>query len=180
VEKAREERQGLLAEGKKIDAITTRIKAVREEQEILQDEIIGLEKKVEDLQKEDLTLLAKKSSLAAEIVKESLPPLVEDYNQKAQVLARALREIYLLHLEYGQSFTELGSPHIGVSSGFERNLNVRRLLSRGADFRQDIFNLRDIGAEVRSALDKKEKAREGQAFDHEAAVIEVIREMRGI
>lgn len=90
----REERQGLLANGKEIKEATKTLRDIREKRELLEDEIAGLEKKISNLRAEGESLPGKKRQHEMHLRGTMLIPLVTRYNQDAEKMAKTLKEIY--------------------------------------------------------------------------------------
>jgi len=108
IEDARKERQDLLASGKSPEQASQRLEKHRDEFELLEDEIAGMERKIKFLQEEEPALVISRKECKEEIFKIRLAPLVEEYNQGAEKVGLALQKVCLLLAEFGIQFGEDG------------------------------------------------------------------------
>ncbi len=89
----REKRQEALALGKSTEKINTALNEVRAELEIKEDELIGLQKRLETLQEEARILEKEKNDIYYAIPKVKLIHLKDEYNRAAERLAQIVIDI---------------------------------------------------------------------------------------
>ncbi len=92
-EQLREKRQEALALGKATENINTALNAVRIEMETKEDELIGLQKRLEALQEEARSLEKEKNDIHSAIPEITLIHLKDKYNECAAKLAQIVIEI---------------------------------------------------------------------------------------
>jgi prefoldin subunit 5 len=104
IEEIRKERQKLLVSGGKVEPASQKIKELWESCDLIEDEIIGLKRRVEELNNEKEELLKEKDICQDEIIRTRLIPFFEDYNKGAEMAGNALKGILSIMDEYGLEF----------------------------------------------------------------------------
>jgi len=106
VAEAREERQRLLAAGKKADKPSAEMRAIREDSEELQDLVLGLERRLGDLRAEEIALREEEKKCSYEAARLAVIPLMNRYNAVAKELGGISKEIYLTSVKYREDLSE--------------------------------------------------------------------------
>jgi chromosome segregation ATPase len=114
----REKRQGLLADGKEVGEATEFLCDIREKRELLEDQIAGLQRKLLNLEAEAESLPREKEQHEMDLRGLMLIPLISQYNQSAEKLARIVEEIYPLVFYLSRP------PHYIISSSWEGSLEL--------------------------------------------------------
>lgn len=93
-EELRKERQRILAQGENADQINLRIKKLKEENELEQDELIGLTRRMEELNQKRSRLRNEKIELEKDHLALLSIPLVRKFNEHAESMASALSQLW--------------------------------------------------------------------------------------
>lgn len=93
-ETSRKERQVILANGGDPSKINARLKAIKDELEMVEDKIIGLEGRNEKLKEEEKILVEEQKEVRMNILKVQFKPLIEEYNEQASQLAQVVKKIW--------------------------------------------------------------------------------------
>jgi chromosome segregation ATPase len=93
IEKARRERQKILADGSDAKKITNVIEEAKRQDELLEDEILGLEALLKRLEQEGKDLTIKSMNLQQDIIKEEMRPLVAQYNESGAKMGKILQNL---------------------------------------------------------------------------------------
>ncbi len=94
IEAMRKERQELLVDGGDVEDVNRRINDSRHQDELIEDTIIGLQQKIDRLDKEAASLAARRIEVKELILKEeTVRPLIDRYNKLAIQSAEILAEI---------------------------------------------------------------------------------------
>lgn len=121
----RGERQEILVAEGDLEDVNARLKEVRKSEEILEDEIEGLSRKLASLEIEETRLTARSTELRKEIFKEgTIRPAVVEYNRIAPQLAEILRRFHAAMGEYKRTF---GSPAQRLIADQAGNIGPRLL-----------------------------------------------------
>jgi predicted RNase H-like nuclease (RuvC/YqgF family) len=131
-EAAREERQGLLASGKDAKKVNEIIRTFRADMELLEDEVIGLDKILQELEASLPRLIKEEEETGRDILKSKLLPLIPEYNEAAARLAMIVEKIWELRRELNEPYT--GATVVCVR-GFNENAlsEIPRLFSPNED-----------------------------------------------
>jgi len=106
----RKERQTVLVDEGDLEDVNIRLKAVRKSDELLEDEIEGLFRKLSDLDKEEQNLSVNSIALRKKIFKEeTVNPLVAKYNKLAPELADILTQLDEAADTYRRRFDSQGN-----------------------------------------------------------------------
>ena len=121
----RGERQDLLVDESDLDDVNARIKETRKSEEILEDEIEGLSRKIASLEDEENRLAHNAKDLRKEIFKEgTIRPLMVEYNRLASQLGGVLRQFQATLAEYKRTFE---SPAHRIAGDHDGNTGPLRL-----------------------------------------------------
>lgn len=101
-ESNRGERQLQLALGKDASQISKQVRELKDQSEIVEDEIIGLDMRLADLVGEKEALQKNLIETEVEIGRSKLRPLVAAYNEKAAELADIVESIWQLRIELNE------------------------------------------------------------------------------
>ncbi len=177
VETMREKRQGMLARGEDAAKISGEIKKVREEKELLEDQVIGLQNLVLNLAEEEKGLREEIKKLAEELGRQKVSILIGPYNETAAKLALISEEILLTAMQYGQPVSEYTNSLFNISS-FNAFMSIPRLSRTGEEKpAEDAFNLRYFGQRVSAAYQKANEARE-QKKETPLDIVDFVRAFR--
>ena len=96
------DRQGLLAASKDVTEITATMNSLKDQEELLKDTIAGLERKIEELNKQEAQAEQDMSGVKQSMLRLKLIPLVDEYNEAAEKLARILEQVYDITYELNE------------------------------------------------------------------------------
>ncbi len=117
VEEKRQERQRRLAAGEDVAALNRGIREIREEVELAEDLIAGLEDKLRALEAENRTLVTETiPALYREMARLLIPPIAARWNRKAAELAEISKELVRAIADSRQEFSERSGSFVHVSS----------------------------------------------------------------
>jgi seryl-tRNA synthetase len=158
-EKAREERQGLLASGKDVKKTNESIKIMQTDKELAEDEVIGLDKMLADLSDEAKALEQEEREAERDILKSKLLPLVPAYNEAAARLAAIVENIW--ELRYALEESHSGPQTIYSAMGWSENglMEIPKLFLIGGP-EPDRYSVEAVHFSVRLLIDKRRKERE--------------------
>ena len=106
LERAREERQKLLVNGGKVEPVSRKIRELWETCDLIEDEILGLKRKVKDLHEENDKLLVDKDLCQDEIIKVRVGPCIDGINLSFKKAAEELKKLDSIMEEYNLAFAE--------------------------------------------------------------------------
>jgi hypothetical protein len=120
-DKAREDRQGLLASGKDVKKQSDLIKGLHTEKELAEDEVIGLDKMLDELKGQAQKLDGERIETERDILKSKLIPLVPIYNEAAAKLAKIVEEIWELRFALNEPYAAFGPQSIISAAGWDES-----------------------------------------------------------
>jgi DNA repair exonuclease SbcCD ATPase subunit len=118
-EEARVKRQEILATGMDAKQTNKLIKDLKDEQELIEDELIGLDQRFKNLEAEGESLEKKETETEKNILQSKLIPLAGEYNIAAAELATIVKKIWELRIALNEGYT--GTPTILPSMGWDEN-----------------------------------------------------------
>lgn len=161
-EKARGDRQSLLASGKDVKKINESIKTMQADKELAEDETIGLDKMLVDLNDEANALEKKERETEIDILKSKLLPLVPAYNEAAAQLAAVVENIW--ELLYVLDVPNRTRSPIASAVGWDENaFAIIPRLFEAVDQIPTANSEEAVHFSWRIFIDKKRRAREAAA-----------------
>lgn len=151
IEEARKERQKTLVSGGKTDSLSQRIKFSWENCDLIEDEILGLKGKVQELHFEREKLLEEKNLVQDQIIRTKLIHPLKMFNENSEAASRFLRDIIAIMDEHGISFVDGWQLYISCSSWIGLR-SIPRLSLAGAPGGQDFISLTEIGQKRNSEM----------------------------
>ena len=116
----RQKRQSAIALDKDPEKFSTSISALLDKQDLLEDTIIGLRQRVEDLKTEGDLLAQERTEVAKRLLRIEEIPLVAEYNDCVQKAAEAQKKLIRLAEKLGEGFSRFSSgPRTVILSDFD-------------------------------------------------------------
>jgi len=153
---AREKRQVMISKGESVEGISSEINQLREEKELLEDQVLGFEKRIESLIEMQGSLAEQKHILGLEVGREKINALIGPYNDAALKLGEISKKIILLALQYGSESAwnwNAGLFRKSSRDGFDNIPRLARQDEPGPE--EDIFDLPRLRTEIREAYIKR-------------------------
>lgn len=103
MEELREERQRILALGESPEAINQKIREAKDRHELEEDELVGLKRRIEDLNKERQRLINERRELRRDHLALQSIPLVKQFNEYAEKMGSIVSRLWKILDEMGEA-----------------------------------------------------------------------------
>lgn len=159
VEERRHIRQGRLAEGEDVTALTQEIAKIQADRDLADDLVQGLEAKRAALRREELRLQREeKTRLQKELLELSLQPIVDEYNAAAERLAAVTEALYRTANACGMSLGPCSVSTVWPSQNDWAALRVIPRLCRPGATVEHAFDYTAFAYKVQQELKAAESA----------------------
>lgn len=152
----RQKRQSAIALGKDPEKFSTSIAALQDKQDLLEDTIIGLKQRIEDLKTEGDLLVQERTEVAKRLLRTEEIPLVAEYNENIKKAAEVQKKLIRLAERLGEGF--ISGPITVIVSDFDAFKILPRLYLLGdkelAGRLENTFRLREFNEELRQEREK--------------------------
>jgi len=166
IQKLREARQRLLAQGKPAEKENAEIKRLQEAAEILEDKTIGLSNLLDEIS-EDLTRLPlERRALEEAIIREKRKPVLKRCNELGKAYAESLTELEALNFQLGESAFLHVPRNTMLSSDYEGVQVIPQFyekadLEPGSDIRgTDYFSVYRVRQNLMKARETEDKQKQ--------------------
>ncbi len=144
-----------LADGLPDVSLTSEIRRLSEAEELLDDKIVGLERKRNNLEGQVAPLREEEGRLKIEVAREKLRPLVDAYNAQGAAMAKTVRDLFLTCSLFGIPFGGAGILQTSSPEFIQSPYGLKICGLSIDEAPKDIFRLDILEYEVRQEYQRR-------------------------